>query len=227
MRVPRGWLGMGAAAWAAACASPQPQAQRADTAGVAEAATPAVSDSVRRPPAEPMDRRPWVPVTDSLRLRVDTAGAGARPQSSADGWTAGVSKTEPGQGVPSTLRAVRTARNDGWDRVVFEFEGDALPGYHVEYVNRPVTMCGSGEATEVAGNAWLEVRFTPARAHDEQGQVTVADRERKLSLPVLRELELTCDFEADVTWVLGVTSPNRYRVQQLSGPARIVVDVMH
>lgn len=219
---------MGAVACAAACASPQPQAQGADTAGVAQAATPPMTDSVRRPPAEPMDRRPWVPVTDSLRLRVDTAGSAARAQNSAEGWTAGVSSESAGvQARSRTLRAVRTARNDGWDRVVFEFEGDALPGYHVGYVDRPVVQCGSGEATEVAGNAWLEVRLTPARAHDDQGRVTVADRERKLSLPVLRELELTCDFEADVTWVLGVTSPNRYRVQELSGPARIVVDVMH
>jgi hypothetical protein len=57
--------------------------------------------------------------------------------------------------------------------------------------------------------------------------VTVAERERKPALPVLQELELTCDFEADVTWVLGVRTPNKYRVMELQGPTRLVVDVQH
>jgi hypothetical protein len=43
----------------------------------------------------------------------------------------------------------------------------------------------------------------------------------------LYELELTCDFEAVVTWVLGLESPNRYQVRELSNPPRLVVDVRH
>jgi len=48
-----------------------------------------------------------------------------------------------------------------------------------------------------------------------------------LNLPVLSELELTCDFEAVVTWVLGVESPNRYRIRELNGPPRLVIDIKH
>ena len=59
------------------------------------------------------------------------------------------------------------------------------------------------------------------------GEATVNERERRLSLPILKELESTCDFEAHVTWVLGMASPNRYRVQELSNPARLIVDVRH
>jgi hypothetical protein len=125
-----------------------------------------------------------------------------------------------------TLREVRSARNEGFDRVVFEFEGTQLPGYHVEYVDKPVIKCGSGEPTEVAGEGWLQVRLEPAQAHAD-GQVTVAERERKPGLPLLQELELTCDFEGQVTWVLGVKSPHRYRVLELREPARLVVDVQH
>jgi hypothetical protein len=125
-----------------------------------------------------------------------------------------------------TLREVRSARNEGFDRVVFQFDGDQVPGYHIEYIDKPVLKCGSGDPTAVAGQGWLQVRIQPAQAH-ENAQVTVAERERKPELPVLQELELTCDFEADVTWVLGVRSPNKYRVLELHQPTRLVVDIQH
>jgi hypothetical protein len=240
------WMGV-AAVLVAACASQPPQGQPADSAAMAQPARPAETaaaapDTLRRatvrPPERPLDARPWVPRTDTMRIKDDAPSAGAAGQAQAPGapraaaapsgeWTAGVTEVPRGSARPATLRAVRTARNEGWDRVVFEFDGAAVPGYRVEYVDRPVTRCGSGHETQVAGQGWLEVRITPAQAHTEAGRVTVAERERKLALPVLRELEQTCDFEGDVTWVLGVASPNRYRVSELTGPARLVVDVRH
>jgi hypothetical protein len=230
-----GWMGAGAAILAAACVSPQPQGGPADSASVAQQPAAAPGDTLLRPPPEPMDRRPWVPNTDSLRLSVDTAAHAAPPPSAPQQtptarpgeWTAGTVIVRREGATPATLRAVRTGQNEGFDRVVFEFAEAALPGYHVQYIDRPVRKCGSGHETQLAGQGWLEVRITPANAHTEAGQPTVAERERRLSLPVLKELELTCDFEADVTWVLGVASPNRYRVQELSNPARLVVDVRH
>ncbi len=164
------------------------------------------------------------------------AGAPAAPGPDAQGvrpedpknreWTAGIVDLPRAGLPPVTLRDVRTARNEGFDRIVFEFEGTQVPGYHVEYVDSPVRHCASGETVEIAGQGWLQVRLQPAQAHA-HGQVTVAQRERKPALPVLQELELTCDFEADVTWVLGVKAPNRYRVMELREPTRLVVDVQH
>jgi hypothetical protein len=111
--------------------------------------------------------------------------------------------------------------------VAFEFEVLPLPGYHLEYIDRPVRKCGSGDPTALRGDSWLEVRFTPADAHDERGAPTVKDRERQLELGVIRELELTCDFEAETTWVIGLAMPNKYRVLELAAPPRIVVDILH
>jgi hypothetical protein len=135
-----------------------------------------------------------------------------------------VSRERPSAPV-AVLRSVRTATHEGFDRVVFEFEGDRVPGYHVEYVDKPVRACGSGEPVSVAGDAWLLVRLVPAQAHDDDGKATVDERDRRLQFPVLRQLRAVCDFEADVTWVLGVAAPNRYRVLELASPARLVVDV--
>jgi hypothetical protein len=124
------------------------------------------------------------------------------------------------------LSDARTGRHERYDRVVFEFSG-AVPGYRVQYIDKPVRKCGSGDPTQIEGDGWLEVTFNPANAHTEEGKPTVTQRERHERLGVLRELELTCDFEAYVTWVMGVASPNRYRVLELSDPPRLVIDIHH
>ncbi|HEX5734234.1 MAG TPA: hypothetical protein VF131_15475 [Blastocatellia bacterium] len=141
--------------------------------------------------------------------------------------TAGSVSHKNYNGAPVLLREIRTAQQSGFDRVVFEFDGPDVPNYNVEYVDKPVYQCGSGDVVQVAGDGWLAIKFTPANAHTEAGQPTIADRERRLSLPVLKELEITCDFEAEVAIVLGVSSPNRYRVLNLSNPTRVVIDIKH
>ncbi|AUX26543.1 hypothetical protein SOCEGT47_071130 [Sorangium cellulosum] len=177
------------------------------------------------PHVTPIDTRAHEPVADDVPLtprppkQVDAAGA-----DTFEG-TAGVTDKPRPDAKPSVLRDVRAAGHEHYDRVVFEFEGDTLPGYHVEYIDRPVRQCGSGEVTEVAGDGWLAVRMTPAAAHTEAGRATIPFRERKLALGVIEELERTCDFEGEVTWVVGVSSPNRYRVLELTRPARLVIDV--
>ena len=184
-------------------------------------------------PAEPTP--PAAQPTDAGAVTDTDAGttppAPAAPGSQAEDpknreWTAGRMDVPRSGFAPVTLREVRTARNEGFDRLVLQFDGAQLPGYHVEYVDKPVIKCGSGDPTEVAGQGWLQIRVQPAQAH-EGAQVTVAERERKPGLPLVQELELTCDFEGEVTWVLGVKSPNKYRVLELREPTRLVVDVQH
>lgn len=139
--------------------------------------------------------------------------------------TAGIVEVQR-EGQPRVLHAVRAAKNDGHDRVVFEFR-DGVPGYHLEYIDKPVRDCGAGDVKPIDGDGWLEVRFYPAYAHTEEGQPTVAERELRPGLPIVREIERTCDFEAVVTWVVGTASPNRYRAFELEAPPRLVVDIEH
>jgi hypothetical protein len=139
--------------------------------------------------------------------------------------TAGITHVER-PGSPRLLHAVRAATAVGYDRVVFEFQ-DGVPGFHVEYVDRPIRDCGAGDVKPVEGDGWLEVRFFPANAHTEAGQPTVAVRELLPRLPIVREIERTCDFEAVVTWVVGTASPNRYRAFELREPPRLVIDIDH
>lgn len=141
--------------------------------------------------------------------------------------TAGIIEYRPAPREVALLTDVRAARHAGYDRVVFEFGKGSAPGYHLEYIDRPVRQCGSGDTTPIAGDGWLEVRFEPANAHTPSGAATVAKREQVVELEVVKELEQTCDFEAVVSWVVGVKRPNRYRVLTLNEPMRLVVDVEH
>ncbi len=131
-----------------------------------------------------------------------------------------------GPGVP-VLTDVRTGEHEGYDRITFEFDGNERPHYRVEYITGPATGCGSGEPAQIAGAALLQVRFTPANAHDDQGQPTFGSTELMPALTTLLEAEQTCDFEADVVWALGLSQEVDFRVIELDAPPRLAVDIAH
>ena len=143
------------------------------------------------------------------------------------GWTAADTDVERPVAGAALLGDVRTARHEGFDRIVLEFADDEVPGYRVAYIDRPVRQCGSGDAVPLAGAAWLSVVVEPANAHTEAGEPTVRERERAPRLPALLEMKVVCDFEAVVEVVAGVAAPERYRTFVLTGPSRLVVDIMH
>ena len=125
------------------------------------------------------------------------------------------------------LVGVRSGSHEGYDRVVFEYSGTTIPEWSTEYIDRPAHECGSGKQRFLAGDGWLQLHVEGAAAHTDQGEPTVTNRDRTLTLPNLRQLALICDFEGNVTWVLGLEIPTRYRVLELTDPVRIVLDVRH
>ena len=141
--------------------------------------------------------------------------------------TAGITDKKPVAADAALLKEIRIAAHENFDRVVFEFEGTALPGYHIEYIDKPVRQCGSGNAVQLKGDGWLEISFQPANAHTDAGEPTIASRVFSPNLSIIKELRSTCDFEAEVAWVAGVASPNKYRVIELTDPTRLAVDIKH
>lgn len=206
-------------------ASPQTNASNISHAAASDASDPAsLTDDDTPAPANTVNE-------GALDEAANPSGAETRDEADASfaqfrGTAGRIEKRRAGI-APVVLRSVRTASQKNYDRIVFEFEGRRLPGYHVEYIDRPARQCGSGNPVSLRGDAWLRVRLTPAQAHTEAGAATVNDRERVLNLKLMKELKATCDFEAEVEWVVGLASPNRYRVMELSNPARLVVDVKH
>ncbi len=124
------------------------------------------------------------------------------------------------------LEGVRTGTHEGYDRITFTFAGAALPGYRIAYVDA-VQTCGEGRTLDLGTPAVLRVQLLPAVAHTEAGAPMPFSRDQTLGLPVLARAVLTCDFEADVAWALGMSARASFRVLRLRAPTRLVVDVRH
>lgn len=143
-------------------------------------------------------------------------------------WTAGIvhDSTRIQSDTFAIVQDVRTGRHDGYDRIVFEFSGPDVSGFHIEYIDEPVRECGSGKPFYLPGDGWLMIKFLSARMH-KNGSSTVTRRDLKPKYPVLLRLTTVCDFENYVTWVASVATPNKYQVLALKNPPRLVVDIKH
>jgi len=126
------------------------------------------------------------------------------------------------QSIP-TLVDVRAGSHAGFDRVVFEFRG-AVPEHRIGYVDQLVED-GSGDPVSVAGAADLEVVFQGANAHRENGSPTVSPRRFSPGLPAVKEIAQLGDFEAVVSYGIGVDQRRPIQVSTLSNPSRLVIDI--
>jgi hypothetical protein len=120
------------------------------------------------------------------------------------------------------LRSVEALERQGSDRVVFTFQG-SRPGYRVRYV--PKVTTGDGRRLPLRGQAFLEVRFDPARAHDPAGRPTFPAATLTPGSPVVREVRLAGDFEGRVWFGIGLAGRGGFRVADLGDPTRIAIDV--
>jgi len=146
----------------------------------------------------------------------------AAPAFAADSSTAAVQTNAQAPVIP-TLVAVRTAHHPGFDRITFEFSGPR-PGHRIGYVAQLVENA-SGKPVQLAGGAAINVVFQGANAHDDQGQPTVSPRRFEPGLPSLKEVAQIGDFEAVVTYGLGVDHRVPFKVLELSNPSRIAIDI--
>lgn len=126
-----------------------------------------------------------------------------------------VSIPEPDGIGTAHLLAVAISRVGDSDRVTFTL--DAEVGVDVEYVDGPIEQDGSGAPVEVAGGAYLKVRFFRASGYDmEQGAPTYTGPKRVGSggtgADSVTEAVATGDFEGVLTWVIGVDQTRAFGV---------------
>jgi len=128
------------------------------------------------------------------------------------------------------VKRVALGHHEGYDRVVFEFT-NGLPGYRVEYVQPPLKEDGSGNVVPLDGNAFVEVRMEPASGFDlttNEGELVYKGPRRidgtSAGTSVIRELARTGDFEAVLSWAIGLTDRAPFRVTTAQSPARLIVD---
>jgi hypothetical protein len=171
------------------------------------------------------------------------AGANSLPSPTPTSTTATTGGIDPLEGAGTTpvegeaagsdialLERVAVGRHEGYDRVVFQFK-NVLPGYSIEYKDEPLKEDGSGNPVNVKGNAVVVVRMEPASGFDlNTGEgVMVYKGPRRIDgsaagTSVVRELVRTGDFEAVLTWAVGLSDKVDFRVRTATSPARLIVD---
>jgi hypothetical protein len=122
--------------------------------------------------------------------------------------------------IGATLLSVRGSAHPGLDRIVWEFQG-GLPGYTIAYGEAHIDE--GGVVRSPLGAADMPVTFSAATAHDQAGRATVPNPNGR-DLPVLREYRMTGDYHGYVFYALGLLRTVPFRVYELTGPARLVVD---
>lgn len=124
-------------------------------------------------------------------------------------------------GAAGTVTSVRVAHHDGYDRLVLGFAtANTMPQYQLtqqatstfmrDASGRPVTLDGSAGIRVVIRNADITAG---------------APTDIKPALPEVREVTQIGDFERVVSYGVGLATPACFRVLELSGPTRLVVDV--
>ena len=107
--------------------------------------------------------------------------------------------------------------------VTFTFR-EGTPGADVGYVDPPITQDGSGNEIAVAGAAFLNVRMEPGSGVDlsgEEFEETYTGPERIAGTGVIAEAVRTGDFEANLTWVIGLDEERPYRVEADASTLRV------
>jgi hypothetical protein len=126
-------------------------------------------------------------------------------------------------GASGIVSAIRVAHHDGYDRLVFDFTASAsgtVPAYELTPQSTPhFTRDASGQPVTLLGSAGIRAVFR---------NTTVGSGVRgdiKAGLPAIREVANIGDFEGVTSYGVGLSSGACFRVSELSGPSRVVIDV--
>ena len=142
------------------------------------------------------------------------AGDGIHPSAV---WSSGP-QGAPRRGAAgeAVLTAVRAARQDGFDRLVFQFSG-GLPGYQARYVGQVTAADGGRVALE--GAAFLLLAFDGASG------AGFAQRDLHPRFGSLKQVRLVDEGDGRLRFGVGLDAVAGYLAHELTGPDRVIIDV--
>ena len=164
----------------------------------------------------------------ALRLATLTVVAGAAAlggvQASAQDLPAFTCTDKSGGAASAagTVTGIRIAHHDGYDRLVIDFSSGttAVPPYDLTRQNSSTFVRdASGQPVTLEGSAGIRAVL---RNSDIASGVP---SDLKPRLPQIREVANIGNFERVVSYGVGLKTAACFRVLELSGPTRLVIDV--
>jgi hypothetical protein len=142
----------------------------------------------------------------------------------------GPATTEPSTtehtGGPVVVTGLEVGGHAAFDRLVFEVGGDGEVGWDVDYVSDPRSQ-GSGQPVEVAGDATLRVTLTGV-ALPPDAPAAPRDGPQRLQPEGTSAVQEVLDdtvFEGRHDYFVGLDEQRPYRLERLTDPQRVVIDV--
>ncbi len=125
------------------------------------------------------------------------------------------------------LMDVRVGEHGGYDRVVLEFSGSGTPGWAVGYVDEAV-LDGSGEDVTLDGGAVLDIYASGTTYPADDGEAYDGPRQFEPGDGgEVEDIYVGGTFEGYTQVLVGIDDdPVPFRVFALTGPPRLVVDVL-
>jgi len=118
-------------------------------------------------------------------------------------------------------------RDEGFTRVVFDFEPGDVPWWSAEYAAGPFTSTGD-EAIPVSGTDFIRIILS-STTYDLTGaevRITYDGPDRiPANTSSVTEVVLIDDFEGASEWVIGVTGSKPFSVGTLTNPPRVYIDI--
>jgi hypothetical protein len=124
-------------------------------------------------------------------------------------------------GAAATVYDVRVAHHDGYDRLVIGFPtANAMPQYQLtQQATAHFVRDASGQPVVLSGSSGIRLVLRNADI------VSGVPSDVKPNLPAIREVARIGNFERVVSYGVGLAMSACFRVLELSGPTRLVIDV--
>lgn len=152
-----------------------------------------------------------------MHIRNMTAAAGAAVMLAAGlGATTAAATAAPASASKApVLTSIRAAHHPGFDLLVFQFRG-RVPAHRSAAYVKQVREDGRGNIVRIKGKAKLLVRFYFANGYVHR---------HTYNLPGVIQVVQVGDFEAVLTFGVGVSRHAPFHMSTLTNPSRVVINI--
>jgi hypothetical protein len=164
------------------------------------------------------------PIVSALAILPVVAVAQWTNQGNLGQWTsASVSRINE-QRDDMLLTSIRVAKNNGFDRLVFEFKG-GIPNYLIQFERGPAFENTAERKIRVRGRYFITINLqTLPYPEDDSKDADIKLPTRTGGMKLFNQMKEIEWFEGVRFFAIGLDAKRPFRVTELKNPNRLVID---